>query len=114
MQVDVAGDGDLEFALLKSDSVGTGDSIELGQGLVVRMIDNNIRKGGVEWSHLATFLVEKAENVPLDVAVALLSAWIYDTLKGRKAKVSIGRTELQLDDNGQIKKVIRERLEREE
>lgn len=40
------------------------------------MVDNNIRKGGVEWSHLATFLVEKAVNVPLDVVVALLSAWI--------------------------------------
>ena len=40
----------------------------------MRMVDNNIRKGGVEWSHLATFLVEKAVNVPLDVVVALLSA----------------------------------------
>jgi len=29
-------------------------------------------------------------------------------LKGKKAKVSIDRTEIQLDDNGQIKRVIEE------
>ncbi|HEY5033513.1 MAG TPA: hypothetical protein VIJ30_00135 [Candidatus Dormibacteraeota bacterium] len=41
--------------------------------------------GSAEFSQVSHFIVEYAERVPIDVAVALLSAWIYDKLKRHKA-----------------------------
>ncbi len=87
---------------------------ELTEGLKVRLRENRPRKGVAAFSQVGQFIVEHAESVPIDVAVALLSAWIYDKLKRHKATITIDRTEVQVDSKGKIQKVIREHLEKEE
>lgn len=46
-----------------------------------------------------------------DVGIGLVSAWLYDKLKGRARAVRINRIEVQLD-KGKIEKVIAEQIER--
>jgi hypothetical protein len=64
---------------------------ELTEGLKVRLRENRTRKGIAEFSQVGHFIVEYAERVPIDVAVALLSAWIYDKLKRHKAPEQQGK-----------------------
>lgn len=45
-----------------------------------------------------------------EVAVGLLSAWLYDRLKGRAVRLRINRTEVQLDGEA-IKRVLIEQIE---
>jgi hypothetical protein len=82
-------------------------SVRLTKGLTVHM--SGMRAHSGPWGVTVNFIVDKATTVPVDVVVALLSAWIYDKLKGAKAKVFIDRTEVHLR-KGTITKVIRERL----
>jgi hypothetical protein len=109
-------DGDLWFALLERDSVGPGDSIDLADGLTVRLEDSFLGKGSAEQFHqFAHFVVEQAVTVPAGVASGLLGAWLYDKLKGRKARAVVNnRLEIHLNDKGRIVKVIAEQLQQEE
>jgi hypothetical protein len=97
--------GDLWFEL-------TTEPHELAKGLKVRLREN--RRGVAAFNLDGHFIVEHAESVPIDVLVALLSAWIYDKLKRHKATITIDRTEVQVDSKGKIEKVIREHFEKEE
>lgn len=87
-----------------------GKPVRLADGLVVRR--RRIVANSGPWGVSASFIVEKAAGVPIDVAVSVLSAWIYNKLKGAKAKVTIDRTEVEYDKRGRITKVIRERLKK--
>lgn len=84
--------------------------VRLAEGLVVRRRRAVFNSG--PWGVSASFIVEKAAGVPIDVAVGLLSAWLYNKLKGAKASVRIDRTEVEYDKKGRITKVIRERLKK--
>ncbi|MFI5282498.1 MAG: hypothetical protein ACHQ0J_05150 [Candidatus Dormibacterales bacterium] len=86
---------------------------ELTEGLSVRLRENHTRKGIAAYSEFGHFLVDHAASIPIDVAVALLSSWLYDKLKRHKAKITIDRTEIEVDDEGKVKKLIKEHLENE-
>jgi hypothetical protein len=87
-----------------------GKPVRLAEGLVVRRRRLVYHSG--PWGLSASFIVEKGAGVPIDVVVGVLSAWIYNKLKGTKARVTIDRTEVEYDKKGRIIKVIRERLKK--
>ncbi|MFI5281851.1 MAG: hypothetical protein ACHQ0J_01820 [Candidatus Dormibacterales bacterium] len=86
---------------------------ELTDGLKVRLRENFTRNGIAAHSDFGHFLVERAEGVPIDVAVALLSSWLYEKLRRHKAKITIDRTEIEVNDEGKVKKLIKEHIEKE-
>ena len=45
-----------------------------------------------------------------DVGIGLVSAWLYDKLKGRATSVRINRVEVRLD-KGEIERVVTEQIE---
>lgn len=108
--------GDLWFALLERDSVATGDSIDLADGLTLRLEDSFLGRGGAEQFHqFAHFVVDQAATVPAGIASGLIGAWLYDKLKGRKARVVVNnRLEVNLNDKGQVVRVIEEQLRQED
>ena len=48
-----------------------------------------------------------------DLGIALFASWLYDKVKGRAKTLRIDRTEIEIDE-GAIRKVISERLERKD
>ena len=47
------------------------------------------------------------------IATGLVANWLYDKLKGKAKKVRIDRVEIQLDE-GEIKRILTESIEREQ
>lgn len=52
-------------------------------------------------------------NLNKDLGVALFASWLYDKLKGAPKALRINRTQIEIE-NGVIRKVISEQIQREE
>jgi hypothetical protein len=108
-------DGALWFDLLERESVEPGDSIQLADGLTVTLQESFLGRGGAEqFPQFAHFVVDQAATIPAGIASGLIGAWLYDKLKGKKARAVVNnRIEVHLDDKGHISKVIEEELHEE-
>lgn len=52
-------------------------------------------------------------DVTTNLEVGLLSAWLYEKVRGRTTRIHINRIEVQVEE-GEIKRVLLEQIEREE
>jgi hypothetical protein len=86
---------------------GMSERLQLAEGLTVKLRKGPPMSGF--WGMSASFIVDKAADVGVGVAVAALTKLIY-RFKGARARITIDKTEIQYNDKGKIAKVIRERL----
>jgi hypothetical protein len=95
----------LSFDLLDSRSISAGNGVEITPGAQLVWTGGIGRKafGEPEW---LTFLLQIAAGVP----VTVVSAWLYQKLKGRAQRMSINRTEIEIDE-GEIKRIIQEKMD---
>src|ERR1700730_13874130 len=91
----------------------TTESYELADGLSIRLLENKGSSDKAAFSSAAQFLVERLESMPIDVVVALVSAWLYDKLKRNRATLTIDRTRLVVDDKRRVRTFIREHIVRQ-
>ena len=70
------------------------------------------------WHGTKAFGAQEVLNLVLecgrDVGIGLLASWLYDKLKGRPVKLRIDRTEILIIKEGEIRRVLTERIEGEE
>ena len=101
-------DKHFDFDVLGSRRISAGDSVEVAPGarLVWQGSIGYKAFGEPSW---ATYLLEIAGAVPAGV----IAAWLYHKLKGRALRMTIDRTEVEIEE-GEIKKVIQERIDIEE
>lgn len=52
-----------------------------------------------------------ARDVGVQVIAGLIAAWLIATLRGRAHNVTIRRRELNLDDEGQVRRIVEEQIE---
>lgn len=97
-------DTSLVYDLLGKDSANRGDVISIGD-------DASLKYGGT--------LIRLQEGIPevigfiltitRDIGVGIVSAWLYDKLKNKKATLRIDRTIVEID-KGEISRVIQEKI----
>jgi hypothetical protein len=86
---------------------------QLTGGLTIRLRENYRRPGApAAFSPAAHFIVERAVEIPLDLAIAYVGAWLYDTLKGFDATITMDRKDLAVKDKRAVKKFLKQHIER--
>lgn len=98
-------DGQLVFDLLGKPSASFGDRIEIADHVSL-IYNGTIKRRAIGLLEIVNFTLVFGSGV----AASLIAAGLYDKLKGRKVEtVIIERTEVEIDE-GQIRKVMEERV----
>lgn len=98
----------LAFDLVNTpNSLKAGSTAELPGGAVLIF-------RGLEMQKALDFpeTIELALSFGSGVASSLVASWLYDKIRGRASKLRIERTEVQIDE-GEIKRIIMEKIEKE-
>jgi len=88
----------------------TTERYELADGVTIRLLENYGKGGKPGFSTGGEFLIERLEGVPIDIVVALVSAWLYDRLKRNKATLRMDRSQVDVDDKGKVRRFIRDHI----
>jgi len=99
---------DLVYDLLGKSSATINDEIQISDQLKLRYEGTDCCKA-VGFPEIAYFVLTIGSGFAVDLAAGVTANWLYDKLKGKKIKVIIERTEVEID-RGEIKKVIIEKL----
>ncbi len=99
-------DRELLFEVFDTKSLDSETQAVLADGTIVRLGSMEIRKayGVPEIAHLAIHLAD-------GVGTGLASAWLYDRLMGKKAKLRINRKEVEITKESI--RIVTEEIERE-
>lgn len=96
----------LVYDLLEKDTANKGDVISIGDGASLRYRGTLIQlQEGIP--EVIGFILTIAK----DIGVGIVSAWLYDKLKNKKATLRIDRTVVEID-KGEITRIIREKITR--
>jgi hypothetical protein len=92
------------------------ESVDLGNGVRVNFGKPLVRKGfditGFEISqYVIDLTVQIAAGVPSGVAAQLLINWLWPR-KDRNEKITLEKTEIELDDKEKLKKIVVEKIEK--
>lgn len=106
-------DNMLGFDLFDSKELKNGQTtVTIGKGVSATFKGTRFRKS-VGIPEVIQFVLEIGKEVAIDVGALLVSAWIYDKLKGQDVKkITIERTEVTFNE-GQIEKIITEKMQEE-
>jgi len=95
----------LVYELLGKPSAAIGDEIQVSDQITIRYDGSYIRKA-IGFPEIAKFVLAFGSGATAGV----VGNWLYDKLKGKKIeKLVIERTEVEVDQ-GEIKRVIDEKL----
>lgn len=99
-------DSRLAFDLMESNSLSSGDKVNIGKSATLTYKESQIR-AAIGFPEIIEFTISFGTGVASEFIVS----WIYDKLKGKKVeKIMVDRKEVQLK-KGEIMKVIEERME---
>lgn len=82
------------------------DSFTGQQDVTVRRV-RVLHERSEDWTQVVTAIID----VVGAVGISVLSNWIWENLRGRSVRVRVNRREIDLDDRGQIQKIIEEEIE---
>ena len=93
-------------SLLAGNSYSRGMEIPGPPGTTLRY-EGAIESRGIDIPAVYAFVM----SVATGVTAAIIADWIRDKFRGRAEKVTINRREIDLDDEGQIRRVVEEEIQ---
>jgi hypothetical protein len=111
MQIQIAiqtDDKALLNTIFNEPVVANAKPISLGSGVELRGMGWEFNKA-VDAGDFALVALSVAASIPAQIAAGLLLDWLKEN-RNRIRRVAIDRTELRLDDEGQVRKIIFERI----
>jgi len=107
MNIDVeiqTNDGFLVFEMLGKSRAESGDVVPIGDGASLKYNGTLIQlQEGIP--ETIVFIL----NLTTDIGIGIVSAWLYDKLKNKKATLRIDRTIVEID-KGEISRIIHEKI----
>jgi hypothetical protein len=102
----------LSYDLLETPSPSPNYQLTLPGGAALSLLDLQIRKGA-DFPEIIKMVISFAANAADEIAVSLVASWLYDKLRGGKAKtLRINRREVHIE-KGQITKIIVEEIQQD-
>jgi len=107
MEIDIeiyTKDNSLIFDLLRKKSAKRGDIITISEDVKF------VYKGTL--THFAVdvpSIIHATIEIGGSIAIGIVSAWLYDRLKGRAEKIKIDRTVIEVEE-GEIRRIIEEKI----
>jgi hypothetical protein len=90
-------------------SVELAGSILAGpDGLTIRY-EGMLLSRGADIPPVMQFILDVAANIP----ASIIATWIVSRFRGRAEKVTINRRTIDLDDEGQVRRIVEEEVTRE-
>ncbi len=108
-------DGRLDFDLFEiseNTTLSVGDQKALPGGFTMTSEGLIIRKA-FGFPETVTLVITFTGGFASNIAINLLSSWLYDKLKGRAETLRIDRREIHIE-KGEITRIIEETIRREE
>ena len=104
----------LDFDLLETkDSISRGMEKQIAKGVLVRYEGTGFRKA-TGFPDIIHITIAIAEGMSIGIASGLISAWLYDKLKGKSVeKIRIERIEVTLN-KGEIERILMEKIKKSE
>lgn len=103
----------LDFDLFETkERLARGMEIKIADGISARFEGTEFHLA-IGFPDLVHFTITIGKDLAIGVASGIISAWLYNKLKGRKVeKLRIERTEVNID-KGEIKRILMEKIEEE-
>ena len=103
-------DRNISSEILGSDSISTDTEVRIAEGVSIRFDGEGFTK--VVGAPIdASFIISCAPGIAAGIASGVISNWLYDKLKGKRIqKVTIESTEVNFNDQGQIEKIVKEKI----
>ncbi len=112
MQIDIhTHDKQLPYDLLGRTSIKSGDQLSLADGVTLEF-QRTTKRYSVGWPDVVTFALAVIGSVPAAVVADLLTDWIREKLSSRAERIDIDREEIEFDDEGRVRRIVREKITR--
>ncbi len=112
MQIDIhTHDKQLLSDLFGRTRINSGDKLPLAEGVTLEY-QGTVKYYSVDWPDIVTFVLEYGTAVSAGVVATRLTDWIREKVGSRVERIEVDREEIELDKEGRIRRIIREKITR--